>query len=149
MKKRTYFLLCIIFCSISINAQGKKEPRSKIKILKIAYITEQLNLTEKEAEKFWPVYNGYRKKERLLRNELRTRIRSQINEAGKIDSLTEKNAEILVLLKLNIDKKLVASSTDFLAKVKTVISYKKILKLQIAEMEFGRKLMQKYKRGKR
>lgn len=32
----------------------------RIEALRIAYISQQLNLTPEEAQKFWPVYNGYR-----------------------------------------------------------------------------------------
>ena len=32
----------------------------RIEALRIAYISEQLNLTPAEAQKFWPVYNAYR-----------------------------------------------------------------------------------------
>ena len=32
----------------------------RIEALRIAYITEQLNLTPTEAQKFWPVYNAYK-----------------------------------------------------------------------------------------
>ncbi|MDB5282722.1 MAG: hypothetical protein JWO06_1797, partial [Bacteroidota bacterium] len=32
----------------------------KVEALRIAYITQQLNLTPAEAQKFWPVYNVYK-----------------------------------------------------------------------------------------
>ncbi len=32
----------------------------RIEALRIAYISEQLNLTPDEAQKFWPVYNAYK-----------------------------------------------------------------------------------------
>ena len=32
----------------------------RIEALRIAYISEQLNLTPEEAQKFWPVYNAYK-----------------------------------------------------------------------------------------
>ena len=33
----------------------------RVKAYKIAYITDQLNLSAKEAENFWPVYNAHEK----------------------------------------------------------------------------------------
>jgi len=36
----------------------------RVKAYKIAYITDQLSLTEKEAQKFWPIYNAH---EELMR----------------------------------------------------------------------------------
>ena len=40
------------------------------------------------------------------------------------------------------------SKKTFIKNIKEVISYKKILQLQVAEMEFGRKLMSKYRHKK-
>ena len=60
------FLLVIILFTGSltlIKAQDRqdiKEGRSeKIQSLKIAFITQKLELTADEAQKFWPVYNRY------------------------------------------------------------------------------------------
>ncbi len=56
MKKILLFLTLFVGISYICAAQP---PREKIKALKIAYITKELNLTSAEAEKFWPVYNEY------------------------------------------------------------------------------------------
>ena len=60
MKK---FLLIILFFTGSftfVKAQDNKENRyEKIQSLKIAFITQKLELTADEAQKFWPVYNRY------------------------------------------------------------------------------------------
>ncbi len=58
------FLLVLILFTGSFNfvkAQDKdREGRSeKIQSLKIAFITQKLELTADEAQKFWPVYNSY------------------------------------------------------------------------------------------
>ena len=53
-------ILLILFLCISTayfcNAQKEKDD---INTVKIAYITNQLNLTPTEAQKFWPIYNRY------------------------------------------------------------------------------------------
>ena len=38
---------------------NKEKIAQTIDALKIAYITKELNLTSDEAQKFWPVYNGF------------------------------------------------------------------------------------------
>jgi hypothetical protein len=54
-------VLLIIFLCISsayfCNAQVKDS--DEINTVKIAYITNQLNLTPTEAQQFWPIYNRY------------------------------------------------------------------------------------------
>jgi len=40
--------------------QNNQNPGDRIEALRVAYITQQLNLTPAEAQNFWPVYNAYR-----------------------------------------------------------------------------------------
>ena len=145
MKKLISFICISLFCTLTLFAQERKGSVEKIKALKIAYLTEQLNLTSNEAEKFWPIYNAYYKENHLLRNKLRT----EIKEKESLATFSENDAEKLVLLKLTTDKKIYESQKKFIYKIKKIISYKKIIQLQLAEREFGRKLMRKYKHKKR
>ena len=147
MKKTIIITSIFLFCVLSVFGQAKKEIKEKIRTLKIAYLSNQLNLTSNEAERFWPIYNAYYKEQHLLRIKFRLEIRKAIKEKGNIDMLSEEKAENLLLLKLKNDKKIYESKKDFINKIQKVISYKKIIKLQLAEIEFGRKIMNKYKKG--
>tara|TARA_B110000503_G_scaffold67195_1_gene105315 strand:- start:91 stop:543 length:453 start_codon:yes stop_codon:yes gene_type:complete len=148
MKKIITFVCISLFCILSLSAQERRGGREKIKALKIAYITEQLNLTTDEAQKFWTLYNVFDKEQHTLRSKHKLEIKKAIKIKGAIDSISEKDAENLITTKLVTDKQLYESRKIFTSKVKKVISYKKILKLQIAEREFGWKLMRKYKHKK-
>jgi hypothetical protein len=54
-------------CFSGIKAQDGDETRAeKIEALKIAFITQKLQLTTDEAQKFWPVYNQYENEIRSL-----------------------------------------------------------------------------------
>ncbi len=59
--KRILLLVFIVFLSTIANAQDKQPPRGggRMEALKIAFITNKLNLTTEEAQKFWPIYNKY------------------------------------------------------------------------------------------
>jgi hypothetical protein len=67
--KKYLLLFLLIFGSFSFAiAQNKNGQRNeKIQDLKIAFITQKLQLTSSEAEKFWPVYNHYQNEIRQLR----------------------------------------------------------------------------------
>ena len=146
MKKTLTFLSISLLLVTSINAQRGKESSKKINALKIAYITEQLNLTSSEAEKFWPIYNDYNKKQNKARNNYRKALKTHLAEDKNLDNLNEEDAKKLIDLKLSTDLQLYKLQKKFAQDIKSIISYKKIIKLQVAEMEFGRKLMRKYKR---
>lgn len=93
MKK--YLLLFGLFLMISAAATAQKG--EKMQALKIAYVTKALNLTETEAQQFWPVYNKYYDELKAAR------------EANKSDEIAfeEKSLEIRKRYKKDFKKVLV------------------------------------------
>ena len=65
-------VLCLLFFS-GIKAQHRNEPNrgDRIESLRVAFISQELNLTPAEAQKFWPVYNQYRDEMEALRKNYR------------------------------------------------------------------------------
>jgi len=57
MRKLLLILFLCIGSTYICNAQAKGN--DDINTVKIAYLTNQLNLTPEEAQKFWPIYNRY------------------------------------------------------------------------------------------
>ena len=55
--------------TIALLAQPDKKEKDweRIKALKVAFITEKINLKADQAEKFWPVYNRYEKERRDIK----------------------------------------------------------------------------------
>jgi hypothetical protein len=51
--------LLILFVMLGALSRAKAQDGEKIQALKIAFITQKLQLTPDEAQKFWPVYNQY------------------------------------------------------------------------------------------
>jgi hypothetical protein len=51
------FLLFAFLLMIGINMRAQNGNR--LEALKIAYLTNKLNLSPEEAQKFWPIYNQY------------------------------------------------------------------------------------------
>ena len=74
--------ISIFITSISLShsqpgpGQAKREER--IQALYIAYITQQLNLTEDEAQKFWPVHAQYDNEIKAVRTDLSELDRQQV-----------------------------------------------------------------------
>lgn len=63
MKKILFILLLAISNIALVNAQDNNnnddQRADKIEALKVAFITQKLNITSEEAQRFWPVYNRY------------------------------------------------------------------------------------------
>ncbi|WP_271406033.1 sensor of ECF-type sigma factor [Tenacibaculum soleae] len=151
MKKNIFllFLMHIAFLnSFTTKAQTKKDSSDKIRAYKIAFLTEKLNLTETEAQKFWPIYNKYDKKRMELHKEERYNIKKKILKKGGIDELSDKDSQQILKTIQSIDKQQHEIKTLFQYKLSKILSSKKILTLKIAEHEFNRKLMRKYRTKK-
>ncbi len=69
MKKIFTLLLFLSFQSYICHAQQTDDDESKIEMVKMAYMTKELNLTPKEAQNFWPVYNNYQNELKQARSK--------------------------------------------------------------------------------
>jgi hypothetical protein len=68
MKKYLLLLFIMLGCFSLLKAQnGNGQKGEKIQALKIAFITQKLQLTSAEAQKFWPVYNQYENEVKNIR----------------------------------------------------------------------------------
>jgi len=65
--KKYLLILILMFGSFSFVFAQNGQRAEKIQELKIAFITQKLQLTSAEAEKFWPVYNSYDNEIKQLR----------------------------------------------------------------------------------
>jgi hypothetical protein len=143
--KRTYLTpVFIFFFSISVFSQQKN--REQIKALKISFITEKLDLTSKEAQEFWPIYNAYDKiTTEIKHQEIRT-IRKEIKTNS--ETLGDVEAQKLLERLLQAESNLYNEHMAFINKLKKIISSKKIIILKATEDDFNRKLFEQYKKRK-
>lgn len=146
MNKLKKILLVSVLLLTSTIFYGQRRPdKEKIKSLKVAFITERLDLSSNEAQAFWPVYNEYEKNREALRQKERTQIRHKIKSA---DELSEKQAADLLEKYISFEDEEEALDKAFLKKVSSVISAKKTLLLLRSEEEFKRQLIKQYRHKK-
>ena len=111
-----------------MHAQGPV--RNRIKTLKVAFITEQVGLTSKEAQQFWPIYNEHEETLENMRRKERMELYANISRAQEL-STNESEKLLDNLLALQFEKQ--KAERDFLSKLRTVIPAKKVLLLVKAE----------------
>ncbi len=138
MKQLFTFLFLISFCFVGYSQQNKGY-HEKIKAQKVAHITEKLQLTSNEAEKFWPIYNAYDKTMHDLRWEDMQTLRRKI----KNRDLSETEAKKALDSFLDIEEKMFLAKKKLATDLEKVISAKKIIRLKAAEDSFNRLLMKK------
>jgi len=149
MKKR--ILTLFMLTSMVAVAQPERRPgdfeekREKIEAIKVAFITEQIDLTIEESQSFWPVYNQMSDKE----HDLRKAQRDAFGGLKDFENASDKEVEkaIMELADLSVDIEELRQS--YLPKFIDIIGAKKTAKLMKAEKEFGKRLMERMKGGDR
>lgn len=151
------FLFVAIFISTNNYSQNRKKiNKNRVKAHKIAFITDQLNLTTDEAEVFWPIYNAhekllsqYRKEEIILMEPVIENSNRPILSSKNFDKINESEAANIYNLVKDIRNKIHQENERFFTQIATVLNYKKLLKLQIAEKEFRKELLRKFRQLRR
>lgn len=136
-------ILFFTFCLQGIAQQDRKE---RFKAYKTGYITQELDLSVKEAEKFWPIYNEFDKKLFALKVEKGRKERHRIKEMGGPDNLSEKEATNIVFAMLNAEKQASVTRETMYKELSKVLAPAKLLKLYHAEMSFNKRLLSEYRK---
>jgi hypothetical protein len=127
--------------------EAKRESRKEnIQAMKVGFITQELELTTQEAEKFWPVYNEFKAKSEEITQTRRSSGRSAMKEG--MQEMTDKQAEELIAAQLKLEQDLVDLKKQYADKFKSVIGPKKTLQLYKAERTFNTKLLKMLKEDK-
>lgn len=142
--KQITLLLLLITCGVQAQSKEKTE---KIKAYKTAYFTEQLALTPQEAEKFWPVFNLFSEEMRTLKRRERKELMNEVVTLG--NSITDAQANVLIDKKIDFSRKRLALEEKLVRDLGAFFSAKKILLVFKAEEDFRRKLLERYRGGKK
>ena len=136
--KKSLFIFFLLIGSLTLSAQDRDEHREKIKALKTAYITEGLNLSAKDAQKFWPIYNAFEEKRRKL-------YRREHREINDLQCISEEKAESMLQEYISIEREDYLLQKEFFKDLKTIFTAKQIIQLKKVEDEFNRKLIKEYR----
>ncbi|MFT4534047.1 MAG: hypothetical protein ACJA1A_000210 [Saprospiraceae bacterium] len=125
------------------NDEGKRGQKSerrngRMEAKKIGYITEELELSTEEAQKFWPVYNEFQEKLKTLKEETREKGRSE-------KDFSDAEAEIFLNTIFEREQKELDLKKRYFKKMETAISKAKIAKLYTIENKFRDKVYRSIK----
>jgi len=130
-------IVVMLFC-ISLAIGQHKPDKEKIKALKTAFITERLELSNKEAQAFWLVYNKYE----LKKEQFHQKERKQIHSIQKnTTALSDNEAKDLITKYITIEEEKHQMRTNLIKEISTVVSAKKTFLLIKAEKDFRRELI--------
>lgn len=150
MKNFKLFIVTVFLISIASFAQNGplrehfKEKKEKIKALKVAFITTELNLTPDESAKFWPLFNAFEDRQQEIKKQ-KLKAYLKRTDGSSIDKLSEKEAATLLTQMESTEDELDQLKKKFVSNLKGILPSTKILKLKKAEEQFSKKLLQQYR----
>jgi hypothetical protein len=122
------------------NGVVEEKRKERIERLKRAYISEKLELTVTESEKFWPIYNEYASRKEAIQKELKAankKLKAENLENQVVSSAIE---TISTQRKAEID-----NDARFLKESLPVLGATKTAKLINVERDFKKEMLQRMK----
>jgi len=115
--------------------------RDKIQAARVAYITDQLQLTPQEAEKFWPIYREFAERRKALRQQLK-----EARQNPSPDQNQEKNSQAALDAQFKIKQQELDLEKDYSGRLLKVISAQKLRTLPDAERRFRQMILDQIQR---
>lgn len=134
-------LIILSLLAFSLQSLGQTpETMKKIEAAKIALITERLNLSPAQAEKFWPVYREYGLKNREVRKDFDVARKTfDPNTASE-----EENKQMLEMAN-RVKQRQLDLEKEYGQRILKVISTRQMNNLRKAEVDFKEMLLRRIK----
>lgn len=145
--KRTatiFILMCIGFTYSMAQKGIDKKTQEKINAARIGLITERLDLTSEQAEKFWPIY-----KEFLAQ---RSSLKAEYDQAkSRLDpkTATEEERKELLDLGLKLKERSAGLERTYSDRMLKVITTQQVIALRKAEEDFRRIIFEQIQQRRR
>ncbi len=142
---KSSFIALLLLAAVNTFAQGGRDreaTKERIEAMRISFITQRLDLSPEEAQKFWPVYNQYRKElEKLIGGE----EERELNHKPKpnLDAMSDSEIKKMMEVEMTRQENVLALRRLYLDKFLEVLPVKKVARLFEAERDFQRQLIRR------
>lgn len=141
MKKLIVVTVALVMNSIQFSkAQEELDPskRERLEALKVAYLTQELQLTPEEAQRFWPLHNEMTQKMRDMRKQQRV---TRMEAKNDFDSMSDAELSEAINKEFEFEQRELDLKKEYNIKFIKILPIKKVAKLHIAEKGFRRELL--------
>ena len=134
-----HYLILLLFCVIGLGSSSAlaQDRNENVEAAKIAYITDKVELTADQAQRFWPLYNEYEAKRRDLMRNYRSGYRRNLDE------MSEQEAKARIEEMFDTKEKELALEKEYASRYQRIISTKQLIMLYRAERDFTKLLLKK------
>ncbi len=143
--KRLLTICLLAAISLGTFAQDKEckkaQMHEKFQADKVAFLSQKMDLTVKEAEAFWPIYNEYSK----VSEEVHKAVMDAVGKINKANELTDAEASAAIDALLAAQKQENELQAQYTEKFKKVLPVKKVAAFFAAEDAFRKHLFRQFK----
>jgi len=141
MKRNIIYGFLLFILSINmIQAQEHRSKEERIQALKVAFITEELDLTPEQSQGFWPLYNELQTKLHKLKKNRMKRL--------DVDNLSDAELEMVLEKHLKAEEEKVVLHRTYVQRFKKVLTIRQVVKLTQSEHRFRRELLRRAKESR-
>ena len=141
--KKVFSVICaVMVLSMGAFAQGPQPPRrgnddgwrERVRSEKVAFLTQEIDLTESEAQVFWPIYNEIQKAQRESFDAVQKAYMAM--EKGVQEKKSGKEMEKLVHAYIDAKDKNDGIETKYMNKLLKALPAEKVARYYVAEEKF-------------
>lgn len=153
---KSILVIVMLFSITATHAQNDK--REKMEALKVAFITEKLDLTTKEAKAFWPIYNEFNQKRMEASKGMGHGPeddgpphgdRPEMPDEPNFDKMTDAQIEAFIDERHQQEQQMLDLKIEYMIKYKKVLPIRKIAALMHVEKDFRKEILKKMRENSR
>ena len=133
MKNLVLGIFFLLFVGTNVYGQQRYNDNERIKAMRVAFITNALQLTTEESQAFWPLYNEYEAKQRGIRKKYRSGKQMMLMDDAELEQQLSNN--------LTMEEELLQLKRTYIGRLKKVLPTRKIAMLQGAETKFKEEIL--------
>lgn len=135
-------LLMLASCTAAFAQEGDDQNWEKIRAIKVGYITEHVHLSDDQAAKFWPVYDGYQQERRSKRREIMQKYMATHAGATKSQARAQLDGD------LDYQANELELKRKYKDRLLQIISPQQLTRLYEAERDFRKMLLDQLRSSK-
>ena len=133
-----------LLAALSLWSQGDMPEDEKVRQLRIAFLTQELDLTVEEGQQFWPLFNEFEHAKDGINGQIQN-VRMEVKKnkkasTGKVEEGIRQMADLR--------RQLVDLEEQFMLDALQILGPEKTVKLAKAERKFKQKLLEHVRQGR-
>lgn len=135
-------LITLLFPLLLLPSMLHAQPGERVEAMKVAFITNKLNLTPAEAQGFWPIYNAQQAEMKKIRMD---RVMERMEAKDNWEQMSDKEIEETMNKFMALKEREVQLQRKYYDDLRKVLPIRKVGLLFKAEEEFRRAILEAIK----